>query len=769
MAWTFTFDHAQNRFSRLRIGVALAGDSLFDPATNTDCYLHPVVRGVMLAPAATLPGWDTSNSGIYAKLSKSDFGSPSTITEVDQSGAGVKKFLVGAKNLSLQTSTTWAVNTGFLVEILNYSNGANGIALECGWGSSTSLTSGTTVRVYADGFTEVRREGVIIKTGKITGSQSTANPQNSNVKIFIMPHRVRELLIWSQSGDGFTAIMPDIEEGATSPVITPNAKFWLRQPDLSTNILVAPLKFVSSGNVSSFEYSLAEAPDSADTRETYDNKSFAGGTNKSYRVYGDQSHRTGNTDTAAVSLVNPSGSSFTVNGSNKVLRLKSTLSGDGNSTPMIYGAEAGWKGLDADTDDAEAFDATDYVRGFSLSVPDQGGPSAEVIIGNDEDVQSGVAQLKVTCNRPFEIAFDGVTVLNGRSSPPKWTRLYNEVAESIPFTIVSTIEALKNHKLREIKPFDGMNLCRSSDEDSVFRWLCRQAGIPDSAMDFEDSSIVLGDVAPARCGEWGEFADVGSSLWDVLTRFLEDYLGGWFIDAVPTTTGVKLKICSQATLEAASVSKTLYWTSAAAAAAGVDPEDLNATLARRISVTVVPPESNEVIVTGYDPRTQKPISAVKRDYDSQDPTLAPSARPANWIGEVALVGVINAGITRQEIANEAADVIAAKLFEPRMILEVECELMLKSSGLPVWRGDKVQVDGVDYLVQSISATCESDATGFKWFPATYVLSNISGRTGGLTASEIAARESRIRQERLIQRRNAKGLSLQTRSGITVIS
>ena len=166
-AWEFTFDHAQRRFSRLRIGVAMAGNELLDRALSSDVYQEPVSLGIILKPIAEYPGWNTSNSGVFVKLSRADFGSPAFVFESEQSGNSARKFLTGPVNQTIQTTATWATNTGFVFEFLNYSNGANGIALEFGWSNSTSISQDTAVRVYADLSCEVWRKGAVVQQGRI--------------------------------------------------------------------------------------------------------------------------------------------------------------------------------------------------------------------------------------------------------------------------------------------------------------------------------------------------------------------------------------------------------------------------------------------------------------------------------------------------------------------------------------------------------------------------------------------------------------------------
>jgi hypothetical protein len=762
-SWSFKFDHAQRRFSRVRIGVALAGPDLLDPVYSSNAFQDPVTKSTFLMPRCYEASWDTSNSGAYAKLGVADFGSPSGIKVQDQSGTGAKPYLFGAANITLQTTTTWGVNQGFVVSFLNYNNGAAAIALECGWSSGTAVSSDTAVRIYGDGFTEIWRGGSKIATGNLAGD-GLFSAQNSTITVVLMPHRVRELLVWAKGngniqGGGIRGIMPDIDEYATSPAITPAAKFWIRQPALATNVMVAPLKFATSGHSVSALYQFGEAPDGSDVLEQFGNKAWAGGGLQNYRLYGDASYTTGATDAASCSLVGATGSAFSASGSNRDCRLKVALSGNGNSTPVIYGAEMAYKGLEAITDDSEEYDASGDVSAFSLSVPDGGGPVAQIEVCG-ADVSAGVSGLRAQSNRPFEIKCGTTTIINGRTGSPRYDRLSNANAEKIAFDVYSAIQALKNYRFRDKKPLDGMLVTHETD-DCLVRFLLHQIGVQDSSMDLETSTVRIGEIAPAECGEWSEEIEVGATAWEVLERFMEDYLGGWFYDAVPSSSGYTFKIASPATLTGVASVKTLYWTKADAIAGGVADADVWRSVVRQMSIQVVESESNEVVVTGYDPRTKKAIGAVKRDYSSQDPALVPSLRPDNWHGEPRVVGVINKGISSQDVASGAVDVIAAKLFPARKVLEIESEFVLlnDTTGLPLWRGDNVEIEEVSYHVASLEMSALSNADGFEWRPTRYVLSNIVGATAGRTAAEIAALEARNRKDAAIQRRNSQGLSL----------
>lgn len=771
-AWSFTFDHAQQRFSRLRIGIPIAGPDLvskigdvIDDGLSQNVCIEPVTRSLILMPRAEESGWLSSNSGAYAKFGVTDFGSPAGIEAMEQQAN--RPMMHGDSNITLQTVSAFAKNTGVVLEILNYSNGQFGQGAELlrlGWSSTADVLTGVGVVIYCDHKVSVFKDGVKVQDGNLSvGGQS----QNQTLRIYIMPHRRRELLMWtgnawnSETPSGFQCIFPDIDESDTNPTITPAAKFWVKQPTTSTDILVAPLRFNTSGYACSEIYNMAEAPDGTDTRETFDNASWAGGSAQFYRVYGDQSYRTGNTDAASVSIVTTSGASFSPDGTTNTVRLKTSLSGDGNSSPAIYGVEvayAGRYGTESMTDDSEQYDGTDAISEFSLDVPDGGGPTANLEVVYSEAIETNVAKILTQANRPFLIQQGSTHILNGRLSAPKYKRKSNVRAQKLKFVANSTILALKNYRFRDRKPLNGMLISHASN-DCLVRFLLRQIGVADSAMQLETSTVRIGDVPPKVCGEWPEIIEVGATAWEILERFMDDYLGGWFYDAVPTSGGIKFKVCSPATLTGATSKATLYWTSEDAITAGVSEADAWKHVVREVDIEVVEAESNEVTVTGVDPRTGKAVQAVKRDYAAQDPTVAPSARVDNWAGEPRIAGVINGGISTAQLAEDASLVIAAKVFHERELLEIEAQYVLRneSTGLPLWRGDKVTVDGEDYIVQSLSMSAVSTATGFEWNPAKYVLSNVLGSTAGLNAKEIALRERQKRKDAITQRRNSYGV------------
>lgn len=765
------FDHAQPRYVRDRIGVALGGKDLAANDYSSGVFVDPVTATLWLKPRCFSDAWYTGASGLDAKLRLTDFGSPSGFAEYDAWGNGAGYYLVGPANSTIQTTASYAVNTGFVVQLFSFSAGAEGVALECGWGAGTALDGDTAVRVYNSGQCEVWRGGVKVASGQLWGSSAGQQSQNDVVRVVMIPGRVRELLILSGEGSGIRAIMPDIDEASTSPAIVPAGKFWLRCPDITTQALVAPLKFETSGSSVSETYLMSEAPDPLDTRELYDNQSWAGGSGVAWRIYGNQSYRTGNTDAASITAVQADGSTaFSATGSARQIRIKIALSGDGNSSPAIYGGEIGFATKVADTDDSELYDATSSVTALDLNIPDGGeGASAAVELCLDSSILAGVAALKTQFNRPVAVSWGSVLALDGFSGAPTLTRGVSELAGSLTMEVFDPVEALKQYQIRDLKPFAGMHVSRASGRSAIAAIL-GLIGWPTSRMSLENSTVPIGDIAPDVCGEWTESGDVGATAWELLRRLMEDYLGGWHYGFEPSATGYVFVTKSPTTLAAQPSAVTLYWDEAAAILAGIPAADAWRFLYRSHKRDIVKIEANEIVVTGVDARSGLAIQSIKRDLTSQDPTIAPSARPSNWVGQVWRAGVINRGFSSQAVTDGSASLLFDRGSVARTIDSFECEMLFDGDDVPVWRGRKVTLDGIgDVIIQSASIGVQKEPNGldtWQWRPANYVASNVMGSTGAIHPADIAAIERADRAKMMRQRRNSIGVSLLRKVAVT---
>lgn len=739
----FTIDGTQWRQSRDRIGFSAGGDNFDTGQYYSGTWIDPVTSTLFLRPAPLDLAFFTSNSGAYAKLGLSDFGLSTGWHEADSTDTGGSKYLCKEGSPSspttIITTATWAKNTGFCVSVFAHTEGSRATLFECGWDSASSITSHTAIRVYTDGFCEIWRAGVKIAEGDISGAKGGAAVNNQIVQVMLIPCRRRELLVVSCLGNGIRGVFEDISEGDTDPTITEATNFWVKKYG-TVVVQVAPLKYATSGYACSTPVMLAEAPPTSAPLEPVANPAWASG---SGRIYGDKSYRTGATDAAVVSLVKLDGSTaFTPNGTDKDLRIKVALTGDGNSSPAIYGISGGYKAASANTDSSESASLNAVWQHCSFQVPETGGP--EWNIDTINPTSSGVIGLYDHDSKPLQIKLGTTVIHDGVTESADIQDSTDASTEKVGIKSNPHItQALKDYSFRERIVFDGMPISHASN-DCIIRRLIKLVGGSDSDMSLETASVTAGEIAPAMCGQFSEMADIGENGWDYLCRVMQDYLGGWWYGEYPSSSGMIFTTKSPTTINAASSLLTLYSSTAAAISAGVTSANAWKRVWRQKRHHRIRPEANEIVVTGFDPRNQWPVQSVKRDANSIDPTIKPSLRASNWIGGPKRLGVINKGINSQAVADGGAALLYDRCSVSRSIQEIELELptLDDTTGMPLWVSDKVTLDGIgDFIVSSIQGAVEKDPNGadtWMWRPCTYVLSNIVGHSDVAGFEAVAA-------------------------------
>jgi hypothetical protein len=63
------------------------------------------------------------------------------------------------------------------------------------------------------------------------------------------------------------------------------------------------------------------------------------------------------------------------------------------------------------------------------------------------------------------------------------------------------------------------------------------------------------------------------------------------------------------------------------------------------------------------------------------------------MGEETIVGYVDESLSSQTLVNDATDLLANRLFPERNICEWESGFLLDYQGVPLWRGDVVQLHG----------------------------------------------------------------------------
>lgn len=712
MALSIVFDHAQTRVLDDRITVNVGGEEMDADGLSSGVWIDPITKTLMLTPNVKKASWYVLDTGDYAKLGISDFGLSGTDWEnrADQHAKGPWICRKDAStNGAAITTSTYAKNRGFWISWFSYGSGDVFLQLRCGWNSSATIAGGVGVEVYSDGTVLVYKSGDLVGSGKISPGNAAGTKSNTVMEMMLLPFRHRELLVYG-NGDGFTVLFEDIDEDDADPTITGATNWWWEIVDGGTQVQTAPLVFNTAGGTAySVKTSFVEPPATGEDEEEFSNDSSWLTSPAVYKIYGHPAYGSG-TQTAVSSLVEWDTTAFTPDGTTDQVRIKTVLStSNAGYTPFIYGAQMGFEGERADTDDSEEFDATGETVAFDMSVPDSAsGVRGRIILRDPVALESDIAALRTQCSRPIAVKLGTQFLIDGIGDAPDYDDGPNELAERCMIEIADRWQAMEQYIFRETIPLDGVNL------SSVLRFLGRMGGFPltDTAVSTSTFDIPF---QPSRiCGEWGTLIEPGDSAADWFSRLIDTYAGNWIYGVRPKTGGVELYAQSPTDL-GTTAAKTLYRTKADAIAGGVASNVADLAVYRSFMATGLEPIANDISVTGLNPRTGRPIRSHKADAASKNPVTAPSSRPTNWLGFTRPYGLVTPEITTQAACDFACELLYDRFTPIGKIAEWECTLLANGSNVPLWRGANVRLVGEGvYQIRSFEfgASVEVSSSAF---------------------------------------------------------
>lgn len=729
MALSVTFDHAQRRLQSDQLIAFAEADEFTGPVWDS-VWNEPVSHRLLLRPYVmdSTGAWTTTDSGNYAKLALTDIGSPAGWEErADQHIKG--KWLCkkdSSAGGSASTTASYSKNRGFYFAFFGYGAGGRFIQARCGWNSSASLSGGVGLEIWNDGTIDVYKDGTKFQTGKVCGTSGGSTQQNQLFELLLLPYAHREMLIMSPSaGDGFNAIFDDIDEDDTNPTITPAGHFWFEIVVGAVQVMLAPLKFPSSGYATSDKLNFLDPPQTGEALENYDNLPWPGSSH-AYLIYGDPAYVS--TQSASATLVKWDGTTAFVPNSVQVnTRIKLTLTtSDTGYTPTIYGALLSYPALFADTSAAEQYDATGYMESVSLSVPESpSGVAMDLKIGRCVDLETHVHAVQSQPCRPVNIQVGSVGLLNGIASTPKVHTLSHDGATWMELEVRDRWKLLEDYVFTDRFAYDGWIF------EEFVKFLVRKSGLASSHISVSTSGFNF----PQARGTRGEFfsneVQPGDKAAEVLTRIMEDFATDWWYGFRYAAGGVEFFAYSPADLPGVA-SITLYETSSEAVAAGhATPDEYNKYQIREFREQVLEPLANEIRITGYDSKTKRPIQAYKVDAASQNPTTVPSSRPDNWVGNIRHSALVDPALSTQAAVNWACDTAYNELTVAPVIAEWKSDFLLSDiTGAVLWRGSLVEIAGRGtYRINSFGCDFVREvSTGddpFQWRNATYTARKIA--------------------------------------------
>lgn len=732
-------DHQQKRLWQSRMSRIDVGEEFLNSAFIEDVFVDSITGTAMLMPQVYDPDWNTTTSGRFARLTKTNFTFEDDSIWVDHElrlAGDTWLHSLGPQNQVVRTSQTYQKNRGFFVGFFQY-NVSNEVSMifECGWGDGPDA-SDLYLQFWSDGFVGVVRDGDTTRyandEGDTISGRDDSGAQNPTQAMqpqrfwecILLPCRKKELLVLSNQGGGFKYILDDLDEDSDVEDIVnggllydnhnpfdvhksynSSRQFWFRAPNAQATVQVVPLNFPTSGYMTSKVHEWNFLPNEDEDPE--------------YCVFADPPGF--GTSDIDISMCDEDDPLIDVAGEAR-FRTKVSFTGDGNCTEFFNGCEVSYPPIFAETEPAEV-DITQYVTKVSLSVPDDAsGVEAEIefrgAIEVDGDpvtltkIVDEVPQFMTLGNRPIKLLLDDQLILDGRTDKPRWTDGIDERAQKGSLTIRDGFKAYDHTFTVDPIVLDY----RDEDENGAteeiktvadaFKFLLKNggAGITHTAIDGAVSATAMPrSSSPGRIDSWSLEMRVGDAWASWIQRLHEDFCATHLIGLKPDGDNIIFYAKARPTAEEHDDPVYDLWLTNEESKAGWEASGETATEAHRLSgikATVrnysedtLEPEANLIYVTGFDPRDRKPMQAFKSNPTSVDPAVAPSARDANWIGEERRYGFGDSTLCRQALINSCCDLLADRLFPARTIASIDCGLLIDFAGLPVWRGDVVTVHG----------------------------------------------------------------------------
>ena len=707
---------------------AVTADGRFWDANLSTAFVDPISRTGMLMPLCKTTAWTTGGCGRLGKSDLSIAGS-SNYVEYQWQWASEKWIKALGVNEVITTNTSWPQNQPMYVGWYAFGTGANDfVQMECGWTGDPDIR----LRFWNSGKCDVYKNGNFVGQGniyerKVSSQNAYAKETISSkadskqlagapIEVLLIPGRFRELIVLSNVGGGFTFIFEDIDPTSTDPIITGAGTFFVYVPTGQPTFQLAPLQFQTSGVVISLPNSFRDAPRSG---ETY-----------SGQAYWDAPGY-GSTSITATLLQVDGVSAFIANSALKQCRLKMSLTGDGTATPFVYGAAAVYPSIQAYTNSAHTSTLDDYIQHSTLSVPELPTDVLFSMTLNEPhalETTGGASKVRVIANRPIEAKIGSIAFLTGRTKPPAWTEAPNDTARELVLEARDRCMANEMHRIKSPVPLDGSNL------QPAFSYFAQMPGYNVADMDIATIAYNLPTSGQTSEGEYALLPEVGDTSLQWIQKLWETYARNYFWGWVPRATGPKFRVQTLDTLNAATVSATLYGTMQEAMDALVPANRLMQSVYRSYRETRPFVEANDIWVTGRNPKTGKPLQTHYADTASQDPTTAPSLRPDNWLGEIWYYGWVDSSITSLQDGAWCTEQLARRLTPVRVYGEFQSDFLLRADGAPVWRGDTVRLVGLGtYRIISLHGDFKSefahvldtDGPDRIWRPFTYCAERIT--------------------------------------------
>lgn len=711
---------------------------MWDLRYSANVVLDWPTKTIMLVPRPLHPDWWTC-TGQYARPRKSQFSIASSSNWIEREiGVSGNWYLQSLGTVEASTVVYYAnplaANRGLYVSFFTPSWGdGDSIAILFGWQSaerevSLAVRNDGLVATYV-GTALQGAEGIVLPREEPSDEELALNPRtayglassaggavnreqigNQFQSILVIPRPPRELIIASPTAGGaFCQTLIDLPLGEPyEGTVTPAGTAWFQVPYGQACVQFVPLTFLQSGTVVSQPLYCYYPPGTVQTSSVTIHSGTLG-------------------PGCAVSgtlVAHPySGTAFTPDGTATAFRVQCVATGPGNYTPYLYGCAPEFSAIMGTTSATMGIVINNVVAegGLKLDVPDgPSGASLRFSLRAPAALEGSVPLIDMIGNRPVTLTLTAdvgtaqvtTVVFQGRNDPPSWEVMPTDEAQTLEFVCHDWWHRLETTIVTDPLVLDGMNM------GSAIHRLVSLAGIPDENIYVAPMDVNMpADDNPAA-GHWKSLVNVGDTPARWLQTIHRNYLPEYYMGFRPGTAGPFFYCVSPedvGTLPMAIVTTDGTAGYAARSFSAVQPAVL----------------ANEIIVEGMEPGSRERLVARAYLPDSFDPSTDPGSRPYYWLGENRVAIYQNPNLPTREDCAIVASKLLDRLSRRPQVAELECDLLLGLNGVPLWKGDVVQVDGALYRIQSLSVDFQLVGAGMEiapgldhWIEARYVLEAI---------------------------------------------
>ncbi|MFM9871994.1 MAG: hypothetical protein ACKVQS_00855, partial [Fimbriimonadaceae bacterium] len=704
MSFLFELNHAQRRLAADRL-TAVAGGLELNGSIWSGTWIDPVTNTLMLRPKPLDAVWYTTSTGDCAKWGLADFAVGSEWEErQDQHWVGpwlaVKD---AANNPAAITTVSFPKNMGLAFSWFSYGAGDTFLQYQVGWNDSANDAAGVALHFWSDGRVDVFRDGDFVESGKISGAKSREIRRLQVFEVMVIPMRKRELLIVSQSGDGFSVVFNDLDLSDLDPAITPAGHVWFRCESGATQAQIAPLRYSASGYATSLKTSFLEAPATGEVPVEFDNDVWLTSP-APYKIYGFPGFGVG-IQSASATLVEWDGATaFVQDGIGNEVRLRVDLATtDSRFSPFVMGVQAGYAAIGGVTDGSASVDGSAYVREARLSVPNRAnGVALDVSVLRASELDTLVSEGLTSGSLPCRLVIDDDLVLDGFADSLSVDRRFGAVGDGV-LVVRDRWAMLDEAVFADRVPLDGLPF------DQALGLLVEKSGIESSRVVISSSGPRLPYASGVFSGEWGLLIESGDQASDWLRRLMETFAPGWWYGFRPAIDGSGEEFFALPESEMSAVPVAVLFDSVTEGGAY-----------RRVERGSIEPMANEVRVTGIDPRTERPMQSVRTNYAAQTVAAAVGERAEHWSGTIRRFALVDVGLTEQTAIDSACDALFEAMSVRQELVQFECEFLQRESGVPVWRGDVVTLTGIgDVRIRSFGVRFKYEETSGVYRSAVY--------------------------------------------------